>query len=72
MTWDPHPEKDQHTARLGHLGCLIVRRVRTNYEVVVFGTPLKERSDTVEEGKLRAEAAARHWIELAKKRMSDA
>lgn len=49
-------------AQLGHLGLLIVRKVRTDMEVIVLGKVLRARSLTLDDGKMRAEAAARKWV----------
>ena len=48
--------------QIGQLGLLIVRKVKTDMEVVVFGKCLMNRSVTLDDGKMRAEAAARKWI----------
>lgn len=54
----------QHGAQvqIGQLGLLVVRKVKTDYEVVVLNKALKNRSVTLDDGKMRAEAAARKWI----------
>lgn len=66
------------SVRIGQLGSLLVRQLtpakrRTvsppGYEVVVFGTALKVHSPTIEEGKARAIAAARVWIEAARRKL---
>jgi hypothetical protein len=48
--------------QIGQLGLLIVRKVKTDYDVCIFGKCLKNRSVTLDDGKMRAEAAARKWI----------
>lgn len=52
---------------LGPLGFLIVRKVKTDFAVVVLGTPLMARSITLGDGKERAEYAARKWVSDAMK-----
>lgn len=52
---------------LGPLGFLIVRKVKTDFAVVVLGTPLMARSVTLGDGKERAEYAARKWVSDAGK-----
>lgn len=49
-------------AQLGQLGLLIVRKVKVDMEVIVLGKILRARSLTIDDGKERAEAAARKWI----------
>lgn len=51
--------------QVGQLGLLIVRKVNLSFEVAVFGKCLKERSVTIDEGKERAELAARRWVAQA-------
>lgn len=51
--------------QIGSLGLLIVRKVQTDFEVVVMNKALRERSVTIDEGKERAELAARRWVAQA-------
>lgn len=51
--------------QVGQLGLLIVRKVQTDFCVVVFGKELSVRSVTISEGKERAELAARRWVAQA-------
>ena len=52
-------------AQIGQLGLLIVRKVKIDFEIVVFGKALQARSLTIDDGKERAEAAARKWVAQA-------
>lgn len=51
--------------QIGSLGLLIVRKVQTDFESVIFGKYLSVRSVTIDEGKERAELAARRWVAQA-------
>jgi hypothetical protein len=60
LPWIATPHGAQ--VQIGQLGLLVVRKVKTDMEVVVFGKCLMNRSVTLDDGKMRAEAAARKWI----------
>lgn len=51
--------------QVGQLGLLIVRKVKIDFSAVIFGKELQARSITIEEGKERAELAARRWVAQA-------
>ena len=63
LPWESTPTGAQ--VQVGHLGLLIVRKVVTDFEICVLGRALQKRSITIEEGKERAEMAARKWIAQA-------
>lgn len=50
---------------VGQLGLLIVRKVKVNFEIVVFGKILQQRAITIDEGKDWATLAARRWLSEA-------
>ena len=63
LPWISTPTGAQ--VQVSQLGLLIVRKVGTSFDVVIFGKALKERSLTIPEGKERAEMAARRWVAQA-------
>ena len=60
-----HPDGAGAFVPVGPLGALMVHKKGTDFEVVVFGRPLLNHSVTLDEGKRRAEAAARLWLAQA-------
>ena len=56
---------ERRVAKISSIGWLVVRWVRTDYEVSVFGVPMDKHSRTMEDGVARAEFAARKYVREA-------